>query len=58
MGTFGKGDRYFDATVRMFSWMIDQASDPQSPESMHQPFQEDHNTFNARLEAFWESIQR
>ena len=29
MGTFGKGDRYFDAAVRMFTWMIDQAPDPQ-----------------------------
>jgi pimeloyl-ACP methyl ester carboxylesterase len=28
MGTFGKGDRYFDAAVRMFSWMIDVAPDP------------------------------
>ena len=28
MGTFGKGDRYFDAAVRMFSWMIDVARDP------------------------------
>jgi pimeloyl-ACP methyl ester carboxylesterase len=28
MGTFGQGDRYFDAAVRMFSWMIDQAPDP------------------------------
>ena len=28
MGTFGKGDRYFDAVVRMFTWMIDQAPDP------------------------------
>jgi pimeloyl-ACP methyl ester carboxylesterase len=151
MGTFGRADRYFDASVRMFTWMIDQAPDPrafleafylwiytaeayesgfvdqlieealafphpQSPESMHQqldawgnhttldrlgqvtaptlviagakdlicpphlgqavadaipgaqfevwpeaahqPFQEDPHKFNARLEAFWESIQR
>ena len=28
MGTFGKGDRYFDAVVRMFTWMMDQAPDP------------------------------
>ena len=28
MGTFGKGDRYFDAVVRMFTWMIDVAPDP------------------------------
>ena len=28
MGTFGKADRYLDAVVRMFTWMIDQAPDP------------------------------
>src|SRR5262245_879621 len=28
MGTFGQGDRYFSAVVRMFSWMMDQAPDP------------------------------
>ena len=28
VGTFGKGDRYFDAVVRMFTWMIDQAPYP------------------------------
>ena len=28
MGTFGKGDRYFDAVVRMFTWMMDVAPDP------------------------------
>ena len=30
MGTFGKGDRYFDAAVRMFSWMMDVAPDPKA----------------------------
>ena len=151
MGTFGRGDRYFNAVVRMFTWMMDEAPDPrafleafylwiytaeafesgfvdqlidealafphpQSPESMHQqldawsnhvtldrvgqvtaptlviaggrdlicpahlgkavadaipgalfevwpeaahqPFQEDPEKFNARLEAFWSSIDR
>ena len=151
VGTFGRGDRYFDATVRTFGWMIDHAPDPhafleafylwiytveahesglvdqlieealafphpQSPESMHrqldawahhttldrlgrvtapalviaggrdlvcpphlgeavadaipgaqfevwpaaahQPFQEEPERFNARLEAFWASIER
>ena len=28
MGTFGKADRYFDAVVRMFTWMMDLAPDP------------------------------
>lgn len=151
MGTFGRGDRYFDTLVRTFGWMMDQAPDsrafleafylwiytadahesgfvdqlidealafphPQSLESMHQqldawanhvtldrlgqvtaptlviaggkdlvcpphlgkavadaitdaefevwpdaahqPFQEDPETFNARLEAFWASLDR
>jgi pimeloyl-ACP methyl ester carboxylesterase len=30
VGTFGKGDRYFNAAVRMFDWMIDLAPDPRS----------------------------
>ena len=151
MGTFGKGDRYFNAMVRMVTWMMDVAPDPhafleafylwiytvgahesgfvdqlieealafphpQSPESMHQqldawgnhttlerlglvevptlviaggrdlicpphlgkavadaipgaqfevwpeaahqPFQEEPERFNARLEAFWASLER
>ena len=151
MGTFGKGDRYFDAVVRMFTWMMDQAPDPHAfleafylwiytvqahesgfvdqlieealafphqqsldsmhqqldawanhttldrlgqvtaptlviaggkdlvcpphlgkavadaipgaqfevwPEAAHQPFQEEPARFNARLEAFWTSLQR
>ena len=151
MGTFGKGDRYFDAVVRMFSWMMDVAPDPHAfleafylwiyttqahesgfvdqlieealafphqqslesmhqqldawgnhntldrlgqvvaptlviaggkdlvcpphlgktvadaipgaefevwPEAAHQPFQEEPATFNARLEAFWTSLER
>jgi pimeloyl-ACP methyl ester carboxylesterase len=28
VGTFGRGDRYFDATVRTFGWMVDHAPDP------------------------------
>ena len=151
MGTFGKGDRYFEAVVRMFTWMIDVAPDPHAfleafylwiytthahesgfvdqlieealafphqqsldsmhqqldawashttldrlgqvtaptlviaggkdlvcpphlgkavadrilgahfevwPEAAHQPFQEEPARFNARLEAFWTSLQR
>jgi pimeloyl-ACP methyl ester carboxylesterase len=151
VGTFGKGDPYFDAVIRMFTWMMDQAPTPHAfveafylwiytaqayengfvkqliedalafphqqslesmhqqldawahhntldrldrvaaptlviaggkdlvcpprlgkavadaipgaqfeewPEAAHQPFQEEPARFNARLEAFWTSLQR
>ena len=30
VGTFGQTDRYFEAMVRMFTWMMDQAPSPQA----------------------------